>query len=368
MILFSFIIPVYNVDKYLGVCLNSVISQTYTNWEAILINDGSEDNSAKICDKYSVMDERIKVFHRKNEGSLMARRFGMNQAQGQYFLFIDSDDIINSKLLEKANDIIQKTHSDMIVYRFQHFGKYINRNSPIVFKDGTIIGEDAINKERLWKKIISGNQLNNLCIKIVNRYIIDFDTDYQQFAFMKSGTDLMQSMALIDNAEKIYFLNDILYYYRYNEKGISSTKTKITDTNCLKMHMKTREMILDHKLYYLKKNGYDTIENLQMFYKYNFISKMIQITEWISKIKKHNNKITIIKLALTEQALDDGKKYLNPNMFSGIYRKMYKQYISGSSKLYITIFLQATYINLLTEISLLYGKINNITRKNINNQ
>lgn len=132
--------------------------------------------------------------------------------------------------------------------------------------------------------------------------------------------------------------------------------------------MKTREMILDHKLYYLKKNGYDTIENLQMFYKYNFISKMIQITEWISKIKKHNNKITIIKLALTEQALDDGKKYLNPNMFSGIYRKMYKQYISGSSKLYITIFLQATYINLLTEISLLYGKINNITRKNINNQ
>ena len=95
---------------------------------------------------------------------------------------------------------------------------------------------------------------------------------------------------------------------------------------------------------------------------------MIQITEWISKIKKHNNKITIIKLALTEQALDDGKKYLNPNMFSGIYRKMYKQYISGSSKLYITIFLQETYINLLTEISLLYGKINNITRKNINNQ
>lgn len=365
MILFSFIIPVYNVDKYLGPCLDSVISQTYANWEAILIDDGSKDNSAIICDEYSAMDDRIKVFHRKNEGSLMARRFGINQAQGQYFLFIDSDDIINRKLLEKANDVIQKTHSDMIVYRFQHFGKYINRNSPIVFKDGTIIGEDGRSKEWLWKKIISGNQLNNLCIKIVNRCIIDFDTDYQRYAFMKSGTDLMQSMVLIDNARKIYFLDDILYYYRYNEKGISSTKTKITDINCLKMHMKTREMILDRKLYYLKKNGYDTIENLQMFYRFNFISKIIQITEWISKIKKSNKRISIIKLALTEQALDDGKKYLNPQMFSGIYRKMYKQYTSGNSKLYTTIFLQTTYMKVLSKISFLYGKINNIKESKI---
>lgn len=356
MILFSFIIPVYNVEKYLSACLDSVINQTYTNWEAILIDDGSNDNSATICDKYSAIEERIKVFHRKNVGSLMARRFGISQAQGQYFLFIDSDDLINSKLLEKVNEIIKATKSDMIIYQFQHFGKYVNKK-PMVFKNGTIIGEGGSSKAHIWKKIISGNQLNNLCVKAVSRSIVDFDTDYQQYTFMKSSTDLMQSMALLDNATKIYFSDEILYYYRYNDSGISSMKTKVTDIKSLKAHMKTRKLILEQKLYYLTKNNYDTIENLRLFYKFNFMTKMQQVAEWIASVKNRRKRIDIIKFALNEQILDDGKKYLKPEMFKGIYRQMYKQYISNSNMLYKMLIIYAIYMKIISKISLLYWKI-----------
>ena len=357
MILFSFIIPVYNVEKYLSACLDSVINQTYTNWEAILIDDGSNDNSATICDKYSAIEERIKVFHRKNVGSLMARRFGISQAQGQYFLFIDSDDMLNSKLLEKVNKIIKCSNSDMIIYQFQHFGKYVNKNSPIVFKNGTIIEESSSNKEQLWRKIISGNKLNYLWLKAVNRSIVDFDTDYQQYAFMKSGTDLMQSMALLDNATKIYFSDEILYYYRYNDSGISSMKTKVTNFKSLKEHMKTRKLILEQKLYYLTKNNFDTIENLQLFYKFNFMTKMQQVAEWIASVKNRRKRIDIIKFALNEQILDDGKKYLKPEMFKGIYRQMYKQYISNSRRIYKTLIIYSYYLKIISGISLLYGKL-----------
>ena len=327
MILFSFIIPVYNVEKYLRECLNSIINQTYKNWEVILIDDGSQDNSDKICDEYAIKDKRIKVWHRENEGSLMARRCGVLYAKGDYFLFIDSDDLVNSKLLEVMNKIIESTGSDMVIYRFERFGRLIKSESPKVFEKGTIVGEGGLSKECIWKKVISGDELNNLCLKVVSRDIIDKDIDYQAYAFMKSGTDFMQSMILLDNAKKIYFTDEVLYYYRYNDSGISSTKAKTVDSKSLQLHMKTREVLQNKKLYYLNKNGYDSIENLQLFYKNCFITKIDQIISWISNVKEKKKKINIIKFALDEKLLDKGKRYLEADLFTQRYKKLFLIYI-----------------------------------------
>ncbi len=325
MILFSFIIPVYNVEKYLRECLNSIINQTYKNWEVILIDDGSQDNSDKICDEYAIKDKRIKVWHRENEGSLMARRCGVLYAKGDYFLFIDSDDLVNSKLLEVMNKIIESTGSDMVIYRFERFGRLIKSESPKVFEKGTIVGEGGLSKECIWKKVISGDELNNLCLKVVSRDIIDKDIDYQAYAFMKSGTDFMQSMILLDNAKKIYFTDEVLYYYRYNDSGISSTKAKTVDSKSLQLHMKTREVLQNKKLYYLNKNGYDSIENLQLFYKNCFITKIDQIISWISNVKGKEEKIN--KFALDEKLLDKGKRYLEADLFTQRYKKLFLIYI-----------------------------------------
>ena len=94
--LISIIIPVYKVEKYLEKCINSIIGQTYTNLQIILVDDGSPDNSGKICDKYAKEDSRIEVIHKSNGGLSEARNRGIERAKGKYIGFVDSDDYINN--------------------------------------------------------------------------------------------------------------------------------------------------------------------------------------------------------------------------------------------------------------------------------
>lgn len=106
----SIIIPVYNVEKYLTQCIDSILSQTYTDWELILIDDGSIDQSGKICDEYANRDDRIKVIHKKNEGVSKARNTGITLSNGEYICFIDSDDWIDTNYLQ--NFKIQEQQCD----------------------------------------------------------------------------------------------------------------------------------------------------------------------------------------------------------------------------------------------------------------
>ena len=96
----SIIVPVYNVEKYVERCIESIIKQSYKNLEIILIDDGSKDNSGKICDEYAEKDNRIKVIHKKNGGLSDARNTGLNIADGEYICFIDSDDYIHKDLVK----------------------------------------------------------------------------------------------------------------------------------------------------------------------------------------------------------------------------------------------------------------------------
>ena len=96
----SIIVPVYKVEKYLRRCLDSIVNQTFTDWECILVDDGSPDNSGKICDEYAEKDERFRVFHQKNAGVSAARNKGIDEARGEFVNFVDSDDWVDSSLLE----------------------------------------------------------------------------------------------------------------------------------------------------------------------------------------------------------------------------------------------------------------------------
>lgn len=106
----SIIVPVYNVEKYLNNCIDSILSQTYTDFELILVNDGSNDSSGQICDMYKKRDSRIKVFHMENRGVSAARNVGINHAKGNYICFIDSDDTVNElylhNLFDKDTDLV----------------------------------------------------------------------------------------------------------------------------------------------------------------------------------------------------------------------------------------------------------------------
>lgn len=110
----SVIVPVYNVEKYLSRCVNSIISQTFSDFELILVDDGSTDSSGKICDEYGKKDGRVKVIHKKNGGLSSARNCGLENAKGKYICFVDSDDWISSDYLKYLYFLIDKYNADVV--------------------------------------------------------------------------------------------------------------------------------------------------------------------------------------------------------------------------------------------------------------
>ena len=120
----SVIVPIYNADKYLQICLDSIISQTYNNLQIILIDDGSTDESPKICDIYAERDSRFKVIHQENHGAVYARNIGIDNAEGKYITFVDADDWIEFNMIEQLYESLKKYDVDASMCgRFEDTGR-----------------------------------------------------------------------------------------------------------------------------------------------------------------------------------------------------------------------------------------------------
>lgn len=111
MDLISIIVPVYNVENYIKECINSIINQSYKNIEIILVDDGSTDNSGSLCEEFSLIDSRIVTFHKENGGLSDARNYGIRHSNGEYIMFVDSDDIIDKDIVNVLYTLIQKDKS-----------------------------------------------------------------------------------------------------------------------------------------------------------------------------------------------------------------------------------------------------------------
>ena len=131
MDLITIVVPVYNVEKYISDCLDSLISQTYKNIEIILVDDGSTDMSGAICDRYTALDARIKVIHKQNEGLGFARNTGLEVAQGKFVAFIDSDDMADADLVEKLVNGLYEENCDTCIGGF----KRISENGTVSFEE-----------------------------------------------------------------------------------------------------------------------------------------------------------------------------------------------------------------------------------------
>ena len=146
--LVSIIIPIYNVEKYLNGCIESVVKQTYTNLEIILIDDGSPDNCPQICDEWAKKDQRIKVIHKENGGQGIARNTGIENATGEFVCFLDSDDYLDLTTIEKAYALAKKECAEIVVYGLKSVnqnGELIKSFTPCpektVFKDEEVLNE-----------------------------------------------------------------------------------------------------------------------------------------------------------------------------------------------------------------------------------
>lgn len=224
--LFSVLIPVYNTSKYLDECIQSVLSQTENDYEIVLIDDGSTDNSDEICDYYAKEYSFIRVIHKQNEGLMMTRRRGFQEAKGEYFICLDSDDYLcDNEVFSKIKKMIIEKDCDLVLYNYLMEKETRDKDQHITLfdkPDEYVFSKDE--KLKIFEKLLIGGFLNPLVIKVPHRSIVDVDTDYSIWAdslYKSQGEDLFQSLPILDKASNIGYLNQIFYHYRWNGEGIS---------------------------------------------------------------------------------------------------------------------------------------------------
>ena len=231
--LFSVIIPVYNVEKYLRKCLDSVIKQDYKDIEIILVDDGSTDESGIICDGYAEKDERIQVIHKENNGLVSARKAGAERAKGIYVSCIDSDDWIEQGYYKDASEIISKREVDVICYacyldseknRYSQISKnYLSQGFYSADELSKAV-KNAIDSEPFYNAIIWGS----LCRKIIRREL------YLKYQMMvpdniSNNEDECVSMVALTHSKKTYISEKVYYHYLQRDGSIVHTENKSFD-------------------------------------------------------------------------------------------------------------------------------------------
>lgn len=209
--LISIIVPIYNVEKYLSQCVESLINQTYKNIEIILVDDGSKDNCGNICDEYAQKDNRIIVVHKENGGLSDARNKGIDIAKGKYFVFVDSDDYVSNKFVENLYQMILENDCDIAICDYLQF------ENTLPVQEELQIKVDVLSNIEVLSKIYSENV----------KMIVAWNKIYKKelfnqirYPFGKINEDEFTTYKLIYKANKVAISNEPLYYYRFNSSSI----------------------------------------------------------------------------------------------------------------------------------------------------
>jgi len=225
----SIIVPVYNVEKYLQCCMDSLLNQTLTNIEIILVDDGSPDNCPAMCDEYAKQDHRVKVIHKKNEGLGYARNSGIEIATGKYVAFVDSDDYVELYAYQKLYDLATETKTDVVYFTYQRFNnqgdtwgksnrseKRYNTEEDIRYFMLDMIANppNAMNDQDLTVSSCCALYSNDT----IKRYELKFKSERELVS-----EDLLFNLDYLLHANSIVVIPDTLYNYRVNQFSLSST-------------------------------------------------------------------------------------------------------------------------------------------------
>jgi glycosyltransferase involved in cell wall biosynthesis len=220
-------IPVYNVEKYIRRCLESIVNQTYKDLEIIVVNDCTPDNSMAIVERFAHEDDRIRIIkHEHNKGLMWARRTGYMAASGDYITFCDSDDYLPENAIELLYEEAIKTEADIVsgtlLYMLAN-GKTVKWNNELNY------GND---KESALKSLLLGELRHNLCSKLFKRELLQ-GYKYQTFEHFTNGEDGCLFYQLIQNTNKIVQIDDITYHYLQNEESSSQVRYGNNAIHCI---------------------------------------------------------------------------------------------------------------------------------------
>ena len=283
----SIIVPVYNVELYIEDCLNSLLNQTYSNYEIILINDGSTDNSIEICSKYN--DQKIKIYNQNNKGVSIARNVGISLATGQYIMFVDADDMVSEKYIENLIKSIEETNTDMVVCGYtKEKAELVNKKNSQEIK-GEIINANTMLENMMENNLQEGYLWNKIFKKsIINDNSLEFKEDVNVWE------DLYFVIEYLSKSDKIFAINEKLYYYRTREGSAVNRKETSTDlvgkVKILELILKNYNLIINNKNYYGIKRMYVTV-----------------LLKYLLQIKKDNKELIKEKLSIVKKIKKDIK-------------------------------------------------------------
>lgn len=223
--LVSIIIPIYNVELYLSKCIDSILAQSFTDWECILVDDGSKDNSGSICDNYALKDNRIKVIHQNNRGVSIARQVGIDNVCGEYSIHVDPDDWVESNMLEELYNKAKSDDADMVICDyFKHedgVQKYINQ-SPNFLEPIKII-------EQMLTTNMYPQLYGSCCNKLVRCSCFNSSDNLIRFEpeDLSLGEDVVFNCRLLmSTVHRVSYLNKAFYHYEVRSNSLCSTLEK----------------------------------------------------------------------------------------------------------------------------------------------
>lgn len=231
--LISIVVPIYNIEQYINQCVDSVLEQSFQDWELILVDDGSPDKCPSICDNYASLDNRIRVVHKTNGGLVSARKAGIDVATGDYVMPLDGDDFLDGRCLCVVADYIAQNAPDVICFGYYIYSENGRIENPInVYRYGVYDRHDM--EVCLFPSFIHSSTAShfphNLWAKV---YKHDLYLKYQNAVSSKigMGEDGACTYPLIFNSQKIVILKDCLYNYRQIYSSMSKVKKPLSWDN-----------------------------------------------------------------------------------------------------------------------------------------
>lgn len=230
--LISIIVPIYKVEPYLRQCVDSLVNQTYTDLEIILVDDGSPDTCPEICDYYAAQDSRIKVIHKKNGGLSSARQAGVNAANGDYVMIVDGDDWLSVEALATCKEVLDRK-GDVDCLIFSYVREYPQRKLIAHVMNESCVLYGAEVEDKVYRRLFGliGDELTyperlenmgSCCMKLYKREHVKkgrfFDT-----AEVGSSEDVLFNMYALYGCRSIVYLDEPFYHYRKNENSISNS-------------------------------------------------------------------------------------------------------------------------------------------------
>lgn len=296
----SIIVAIYNAEKYLYQCLNSIVQQTFPFWECILVDDGSTDSSSQICDNFAIKDSRFKVIHKKNEGVAIARKIGIENAIGEYSIHTDSDDWIEPIMLESLYTTTQITNADIIITDF--FVNKSNLSQKVSKQQPT-----SLIPKQILLDLLNNKLFGSLCNKLIKTQLYR-ELNIKFFSEINHSEDLLTCIQLFQNSNiKVSYLPKAFYHYRVNTSSITHHFTRETYNMRLKFRNKLEELLnLPNSKELIEKISFEIFTEAFI---YDILTKE-EIYNNLKLYKSHINKIKSPKWKLGFFLLSHGFTYI----------------------------------------------------------